>query len=130
MVHNVLLFLDQKNPFKNFAKPLTMVSAVHSCKKKSIWENGTRFRMFSTTELRFFTKLERSAIIYALLEYEFLIQGSQYPIILYTDHKPILFLFTKKNKPNHSLQILSHSNKVSKLTHSLEGRQNLSLPDL
>ena len=59
-------------------------------------------RLFSTTELRLSTILrECSAIIYALLEYEFLIQESQHPIISYADHKPILFLFTQKNKPNH-----------------------------
>ena len=39
--------------------------------------------------------------IYALSEFEFLIQGSQHPILLYTDHKTIPFLFTQKNKPNH-----------------------------
>ena len=27
-------------------------------------------------------------------------QGSKHPIILFTDHTPILFLFTQKNKPN------------------------------
>ena len=58
-------------------------------------------RLFSTTELRLSTILrECSAIIYAISEYEFLIQGSKQPIILYTDHKPISFLFTQKNKPN------------------------------
>ena len=61
-------------------------------------------RLFSTTEHRLSTTLrESSAIIYALSEYEFLIQGSKHPIILYTDHKPIHYLFSQKNKPNHSL---------------------------
>ena len=56
-------------------------------------------RLFSTTELRLSTILrERSAIKYALSEYEFFIQGSEHPIILYTNVKPILFLFTEKNK--------------------------------
>ena len=59
-------------------------------------------RLFFTTELRLSTILrECSAIIYAHSEYEFFIQGSQHPIILYTDHKPKLFLFTQMNKPNH-----------------------------
>ena len=59
-------------------------------------------RLFLTTEFRLSTILrECSAIIYALSEYEFSIQGSKHPITLYTDHKPILFLFTQKNKPNH-----------------------------
>ena len=59
-------------------------------------------RLFLTTEHRLPTILrECSAVIYALSEYEFLIQGSRHPIKIYTDHKPILFLFTQKNKPNH-----------------------------
>ena len=59
-------------------------------------------RLFSTTELRLSTILpDCSAIIYALSGYEFLIQKLKHPMILYTDHKPILILFTQKNKPNH-----------------------------
>ena len=80
-------------------------------------------RLFSTTELRLSTILrECSAIIYALSEHEFLIHGSKYPIILYTDHKPILFLFTQRNKPK-SLQISIITNETSKPTHSLDGRK-------
>ena len=46
-------------------------------------------RLFSTTELRLSTNLRKcTAIIYALSEYEFLIQGSKHPIMLYTDHEP------------------------------------------
>ena len=57
--------------------------------------------LFSTTELRLSTNLcECSSIIYEFLEYEVLMQGSKHPIVLYTDHKTILFLFTQK-KPNH-----------------------------
>ena len=60
---------------------------------------SANYRLISTTELRLPTILrECSAIIYALSEYEFFIQGSKNPIILYTDHKPILVLFTQKNK--------------------------------
>ena len=63
-------------------------------------------RLFSTTELRLSTIFrECFAIIYALSEYEFLIQGSQHPVILYTDHKPILFLFAQKNKQTKSQNI-------------------------
>ena len=59
-------------------------------------------RLFSTTELRLSTKLrDCSTLIYALSEYEFLIQASQHPVILYTDHKLFLLLFTQKTKPNH-----------------------------
>ena len=63
---------------------------------------SAKSRLFSTTELRLSTILrECSAIIYALSEYEFLIQGSKHPIILYKEHKPIFLLFTQKTKPDH-----------------------------
>ena len=44
---------------------------------------------------------ECTAITYNLTEYEFLILGSKHPTILFTDHKPIIFLFTQKSKSNH-----------------------------
>ena len=44
---------------------------------------------------------EGLAIIFALTEYEFLLTCSNHPIVLFTDHKPIFYLFTQKNKPNH-----------------------------
>ena len=44
---------------------------------------------------------ECSAIIFALTEYEFLLTGSNHPVILFTDHKSIIYLFKQKNKPNH-----------------------------
>ena len=44
---------------------------------------------------------ECTAIIYTLNEYEFLILGSKYPTVLFTDHKPIIFLFLQKSSPNH-----------------------------
>ena len=55
-------------------------------------------RLFSTKKLRFPTILrESSTIICALSEYDFLIQGSQHPFILYTDHKTnSLFVHTKE----------------------------------
>ena len=88
--------------------------------------------LISTTELRLSTILrECLAIIYALSENEFLIQGSKHPIILYNDHKKILFLFTHKNKPNHrvykfQLTLMKFPNLHIVWT---EG-ENLSLPDL
>ena len=89
-------------------------------------------RLFSTTELRISTILrESSAILYALSEYEFLIQGSKHPIILYTDHKPILFLFTQKNKPNqrvYKFQLIL--TKFPNLHIIWTEGKNLSLPDL
>ena len=88
--------------------------------------------LFSSTELRLSTILrECSAIIYLLSEYEFLIQRSKHPIILYTDHKPILFLFTPKNIPNHRIYKLRLILIKFPNLHIVwtEGK-NLSLPDL
>ena len=54
-------------------------------------------RLFSRTELRLSTILrECSAIIYALSEYELLIQGSPHPIILSTDHKKGLLHYDRR----------------------------------
>ena len=61
-------------------------------------------RPFTPIEMRLSTLIrECSAIIFALTEYEFLLTGSNHPIVLFTDHKPILYFFTQKNKPNHSV---------------------------
>ena len=59
-------------------------------------------RLFKQAELRLSTLMrECAAIIYTLTEYEFLILGSKPPKVLFTDHKPIIFLFTQKSNPNH-----------------------------
>ena len=59
-------------------------------------------RLFTQAELRLSTLMrECRAIIYTLTEYEFLILGSKHPTVLFTDHKPIIFLFTQKSNPNH-----------------------------
>ena len=59
-------------------------------------------RLFTQVELRLSTLMrECTAIIYTLTEYEFLILGSKHPTVLFTDHKPIIFLFTQKSNPNH-----------------------------
>ena len=44
---------------------------------------------------------ECTAIIYTLTEYQVLIFGSKHPTNLFTDHKPIIFLFTQKSNSNH-----------------------------
>ena len=63
---------------------------------------SANFRLFTQAELRLSTLMrESTAIIYTLTEYEFLIPGSKNPTVLFTDHKPIIFLFTKKSNPNH-----------------------------
>ena len=54
-------------------------------------------RLFTQAELRLSTLMrECTAIIYTLREYEFLILGSKNPTVQFTDHKPIIFLFTQK----------------------------------
>ena len=39
---------------------------------------------------------ELCAVTFALTVYEFIIIGSKFPITLFTDHNPLLFLFTRK----------------------------------
>ena len=59
-------------------------------------------RLLTLIEMRLSTLIQEcSAIIFALTEYEFLLTGSNHPIVLFTDHKPITYFFTQKNKPNH-----------------------------
>ena len=59
-------------------------------------------RLFTPIEMRLSTLIrECSAKKFALTEYEHLSTGSKHPIILIADHKPIIYLFTQKNKPNH-----------------------------
>ena len=89
-------------------------------------------RLLSTTEIRFSTiRRECSATIYALSELEFFILVSQLPIILYTEYKHILFLFTRKNKPNHRVNKCQLILKKFPHFHIIwtEGN-NPSLPDL
>ena len=53
-------------------------------------------RLFTQAELRLSTLMrECTAIICTLTEYEFLILGSKHPTVFFTDHKPIIFFYTK-----------------------------------
>ena len=89
-------------------------------------------RLFTPIEMRLSTLIRKcSAIIFALTEYEFLLTGSNHPIVLFTDHKPIICLLTQKNKPNHrvyrfQLTLIKFPNLHIIWT---EGK-NLALPDL
>ena len=60
-------------------------------------------RLFTQAELRLSTLMREctagTAIIYTLTENEFLKFGFKDPIVLFTDRKPIIFLFTTKYKP-------------------------------
>ena len=54
-------------------------------------------RILTTKEQEFSTyDRELCAISFALSQYELLIIGSKFPITIFTDHNPILFLFTRK----------------------------------
>ena len=64
-------------------------------------------RLFTEAELRLSTLMrECTAIIYTLTECEFLLLGSKHPTILFTDLKPIIFLFTQKSNPNNRFQFI------------------------
>ena len=88
-------------------------------------------RLFTQAELRLTTLMrECTAIIYTLTEYEFLILGSKHPTVLFTDHKPIIFLFTQKSNPNHRVyrfQLILL--KIPILNIVWTPGKNLALPD-
>ena len=89
-------------------------------------------RLFIPIEMRLSTLIrEFSAIIFALKEYEFLLTGSKHPILLFSDHKPILYVFTQKNKPNHRIYRFQLILMKFPALHIIwtEGK-NLALPDL
>ena len=74
---------------------------------------------------------ECAAIIYTLTEYEFLILGSKHPTILFTDHVPIIFLFTQKSNPNqrvYRFQLILL--KFPNLNIVRTAGKNLALPDI
>ena len=89
-------------------------------------------RLFTPIEMRLSTLIrECSAISFALTDYEFLLTVSNHPIVLFTDHKAIIYLFTQKNKPNHrvhrfQLILLKFPNIHIIWTEE----KNLALPDL
>ena len=61
-------------------------------------------RLFTQAELRFSALLrECTAITNTLTDYGFLILGSKHPTVLFTAHKPKIFLFTQKSNPNHKV---------------------------
>ena len=89
-------------------------------------------RLFTTIEMRLSTLFRKcSSKIFALTEYEFLLTGSKHPIILFSDHKPIIYLFSQKNKPNHRVyrfQLILM--KFPSLHIIWTEEKNLALPDL
>ena len=58
-------------------------------------------RHFRREELRLSSLMrECRAIRNTLTEYAFLIFGSKHPTVFFTDHKPIIFIFTQNLNPN------------------------------
>ena len=95
-----------KSPFyamcdaSNFGIGAALLQSHNSTNKMNLISANSR--LFTQAELRLSTLMrECTAIIYTLTEYEFLILGSKHPTVLFTDHKPIIFLFTQKSNPNH-----------------------------
>ena len=88
-------------------------------------------QLFTQAELRLSTLMrECTAIVYTLTEYEFLILVSKHPTVVFTDHKPIMFLFTQKSNPNYrvyrfQLLIMKFQNLLIVWTAG----KNLALPD-
>ena len=65
---------------------------------------SANYCLFTQAELRLSTlRRECTAIIHTLKEHDFLILESKHPTVLLTDHKPIIFLFTRKSNPNHRI---------------------------
>ena len=89
-------------------------------------------RLFTPIERRLSTLIrECTAMIFALTEYEFLLTGSNHPIILFSDHKPIIYLFIQKNKSNQRVyrsQLILM--KFPNLHIIWAEEKNLALPDL
>ena len=88
-------------------------------------------RLLPTTEQRFpIMYKELMAIIFALQVYEFLIIGSEYPITIFSDHRPLVWLFSTKIKP--SPVILRYQMIASKFNINLlwTNGKNLSLADM
>ena len=88
-------------------------------------------RLFTQAELRLSTLMrECTAIIYTITEYEFLILGSKHPTVLFTDHKPSIFLFTQKSNPNHRVYRLQLTLMKFPNFHIVRtAGKNLALPD-
>ena len=92
---------------------------------------SAKSRLLTQAELRLSTPMrECTAIIYTLTEFEFLILRSKHPTVLFTDRKPIIFLFTQKSIPNHRVyrfQLILM--KFPNLHIVWTAGKNLALPD-
>ena len=126
---------DQNQPFyamcdaSNFGIGAALLQSYSGTKKMNLISANSR--LFTQAELRLSTLMrECTAIIYTLTEYGFLILGSKHPTVLFTDHKPIIFLFTQKSNPNHRVyrfQLILI--KFPNLHIVWTAGKNLALPD-
>ena len=87
-------------------------------------------RLFSQAELGLSSLMrECTAIIYTQTEYEILILGSKHPTVFFTDHKPLIFLFTQKSNPKYRVyRFQLNLMKISNLHTFMVSRKNLPLP--
>ena len=77
------------------------------------------------------TKNELYAITFALLQNEFLIIGTKYPISDFTGHNPILFLFTRKrNLTPRQYKTQMKLTKISNLQTVRRAGTNLTVADM
>ena len=126
---------DPNQPFyamcdaSNFGIGAALLQSHSGTNKMNLITANSRF--LTQAELRLSTLMrECTAIIYTLTKYEFLIFGSKHPTVLFTDHKPIIFLFTQKSKSNHRVyrfQLVLM--KFPNLHIAWTAGKNLALPD-
>ena len=126
---------DSNQPFyamcdaSNFGIGAALLQSHNSTNKMNLISANSR--LFTQAELRLSTLMrECTAIIYTLTEYEFLILGSKHPTVLFTDHKPTIFLFTQRSNPNHRVyrfQLILM--KFPNLHIVWTAGKNLALPD-
>ena len=126
---------DSNQPFyamcdaSNFGIGAALLQSHNGTNKMNLISANSR--LFTQAELRLSTLMrECTAIIYTLTEYEFLILGSKHPTVLFTDHTPIIFLFTQKSNPNHRVyrfQLILM--KFPNLHIVWTAGKNLALPD-
>ena len=97
---------DQNQPFyamcdaSNFGIGAAFLQSHSGKNRMNLFSANSR--LFTQAELRLSSLMrECTAIIHTLTEYEFLILESKHPTVLFTDHKPMIFLFTQKSNPIH-----------------------------
>ena len=113
----------------NFGIGAALLQSHNGTNKMNLIPAKSRF--FMQAELRLSALMrECTAIIYTLTEYENLILGSKHPIVLFTDHKPIIFLFIQKSNPNHKIYRFQLILKKFPNLHIVwTAGKNLALPD-